>query len=111
MNRHTPERFFSRSDKALLRFAFANLAATDEEWIELPGPAAWWPDVTGRRKDTADDKKALDWYLKNGFDILDDDVQGYLDAAEAIRQKEPPKDWVKNLVHEDDELIWEQFRD
>lgn len=111
MNQHTPERFFKRSDKALLRFAVANLTATSQKWIDLPGPAQWWPDITGKEEDTVSDREASDWYLKNGFDILGDDIQGYLDAAKAIRQVHPPKNWIQNLVHEDGEIIWDEFRE
>lgn len=105
-----PDKFFSESDKALLRFAAASKIEDGEEWIELPGPSWWWPDVTGRRRDRRNDAEANQWYTVHGFDIDGDDLWGYARARQVLMKEKPTKNWIKNMVHNDDELVWDQFR-
>lgn len=83
---------------------------TNSEWVDLPGPAKWWPSITGKPKDAKKDKKAIRWYAKNGFDFSLKDINGYEFALKALGMKDYPLDWVRSLVHEDGELVWDRYR-
>ena len=40
----TPKKFFTTGEKAVWKNLAAWLFPDDDGWVELPGPADWWPD-------------------------------------------------------------------
>ena len=48
----------------------------DDKWVDLPGPASWWP-------------KNID---STGFNFPEKDSQGYMDAWKIVEAEELPTD-------------------
>ena len=71
----SPEKFFDESDRGALRALFS---ADLNEWIELPGPAAWWPDEP-------------DWYQRHGFEPRLDQTENYRTALKSLNAETTPR--------------------
>jgi hypothetical protein len=75
--RADPKKFFTSGEKAIWR----NLAAwcfKDNEWIDLPGPAEWWPE-------------SIDEIDATGF-TFSDQTTGHEEAMKLVLSKETPNE-------------------
>jgi hypothetical protein len=73
--RQGPEKFFTSGEKAIWK----NLAAwayANDDWVDLPGPAEWWPDSI----------TAID---ATGFTFSDQST-GHMEAMQLVLSKEAP---------------------
>jgi hypothetical protein len=91
-NKDTPEKFFSQIDRGLLRSLWG---ADKEEWVELPGPAEWWPDEPT-------------WYSANGFEPSPDQQVNYRKALFALDSESCIPGWEQELLHDHApfDLVW-----
>ncbi|OAP54051.1 hypothetical protein AYL99_11585 [Fonsecaea erecta] len=89
-----PGRFFNEYDRGLLRCLWG---ADEEEWIELPGPADFWPDDPT-------------WYSANGFEPRIDQSANYKRALAAL-DSDFVEGWEDHLFHEHApyDLVWNKF--
>ena len=85
-----PESYFTTSEKAIWR-NLATWAFGDDEWIELPGPADWWPE-----------DEAID---STGFYFLEPNP-GYRQALELVLASKYPNDGsYERVLASDDTLL------
>ncbi|OAG33766.1 hypothetical protein AYO21_12168 [Fonsecaea monophora] len=89
-----PKRFFSAAERGLLRCIWG---ADDNEWVDLPGPAYFWPDKP-------------EWYAKNGFEPRVDQKDNYKKALAALNG-EFVEEWEDHLLHSQApyDLVWNRF--
>ncbi|KAK5083425.1 hypothetical protein LTS08_003616 [Lithohypha guttulata] len=102
-DRHKPHLYFDEDDKQILRFDWGQ---SNSEWLELPGPAEWWPDVTGQADDAEADRDALAYYESNGFYVAQYPSRAYRTILRVIRERQPPKGFDHCVLHEGPEIVW-----
>ena len=90
-----PQQFFSDQERGLLRSLWA---ADKKEWIELPGPAEWWPDEPK-------------WYSTNGFEVRVDQCENYRKGLAAVMKVHASEGWTENLLHDQApyDIVWNRF--
>ena len=91
----SPAKFFTEIDRGLLRSIWG---ADDSEWIELPGPACWWPDDPS-------------WYSANGFEVRVELAPDYRKGLDALNDEFGKPDWEKYLLHDNApyDVVWNKF--
>lgn len=91
----SPDKVFSAVEKGLLRSAWG---ADDNEWVDLPGPAEWWPD-------------SPDWYARHGFEVRADLRIEYKKAMFAVQRLPCLPEWEQFLLHEGAryDYVWHPF--
>jgi ketosteroid isomerase-like protein len=94
-NKGSPEKFFPAFDRGTLRSLWG---ADEDAWIELPGPAEWWPDDPS-------------WYATHGFEPRLDQFENYRKALRALDAETPPPDWEQHLLPKNAryDLTWNQY--
>ena len=71
-------------------------------WIELPGPAEWWPD-------TSDGIASKHYFRVAGFAPRGDCSVEYRQALDALEQPLPPPGWEAMIEHGHvHDLIWKR---
>ena len=90
-----PHKFFTPQVKGLLRCVWAT---QDDDWVDLPGPAEWWPDDSS-------------YYRKHGLEIRADQKENHRKALEMLGAIEAPVGWMEACVHEGNpfDLIWNKY--
>lgn len=105
VNRNSARGWFSHDERRILR---AIWGCSSDEWVTLPGPVEWWPDVKG--DGSRSDRAAIKWYEKHGFGLPKFDAQAYRTAAYLLfkdKSFSPPANWQEHMVHADGELAWD----
>lgn len=102
----TPAQFFDPKEIKVLQ---ALWALSTKEWVTLPGPSEWWPDVTG--DGSVRDLEAQVWYRKNGFDLPGFSRRRYRKAMNLIMSKRmsPPHNWQQSLLRPGQDLVWKHI--
>lgn len=69
-------------------------AEENDGWMDLPGPAHWWPDEPG-------------YYRKHGFEPIGP-AEDHLEAIKTLGLKKAPHGWGEACLHgkDDYDLIW-----
>jgi hypothetical protein len=73
-----PAKYFTPGEKAIWRNGLS-WSNREEEWVDLPGPAAWWPESDTKLDAT-------------GFYISDGSWEGHFLAYKMMREPQEPQD-------------------
>ena len=87
----SPAKFFTQGEKVVWK----NLAswAIEDEWVELPGPAEWWPDTEDRLDAT-------------GFKFSTKSPKGLQAAMLMVYATEEPEDGSYQRIFPSNSELW-----
>jgi hypothetical protein len=90
--RAPPAEFFTTGEKAVWR-NLASWAWQDDEWVDLPGPASWWPKSDAQIDAT-------------GFHFSTKSPEGHKEAILVMYAAKEPEDGSYQRVFPSDSEFW-----